>query len=343
LSDVSAAVGAEITCSNPQCRVSDTGKCIEGLELTECSHYGEQVGSGSGDVGDGVQRAAQLGIGLPHGNFLDIPEACGLLLRGQSRVIAIIGPKETGKTSLIAGLYDLFQGKRVGDVAFAGSKTLQAFERVCHDARLASRRNVPHMERTSHGQVVFYHLALSGGSAGEGVTLLLADRAGEEYRAVTDDLANVADLPEIPRADTLTVLVDGERLLDDGMRHNLKSDIALILQGMVDGGAIVRGQRIALVLTKLDSITVSPQKERAERDFDVLHTHIVEIIGEHAPVIEKFKIAAYPKTTDMPRGEGLAALLDFWLAPPIGAEPARPAMPKFTRAIARVKPADEDG
>ena len=343
MSDLSAAVGAEITCSNPQCRVSDTGKCIEGLELTECSHYGEEVRPGSGSLGDNAHPAPQLGIGLPHGNSLDIPEACGLLLRGQSRVIAIIGPKETGKTSLIAGLYDLFQVKRVGDVTFAGSKTLHAFERVCHDARLASRRNVPHMERTSHGQVVFYHMELSGGSAGEGVTLLLADRTGEEYRAVTDDVANAAELPEIPRADTLTVLVDGERLLDDGMRHNLKSDIALILQGMVDGGAIVRRQRIALVLTKLDSITVSPQRERAERDFDGLHTHIVQIIGEQVPVIEKFKIAAYPKTRDMPRGEGLAALLDFWLMPPNGAEPVRPGMPKFTRAIARLQPVDEDG
>jgi hypothetical protein len=41
--------------------------------------------------------------------------------------------------------------------------------------------------------------------------------------------------------------VDGERLLNDGMRHNLKSDIALILQAMVDAGALLRGQRIALV------------------------------------------------------------------------------------------------
>jgi hypothetical protein len=185
-------------------------------------------------------------------------------------------------------------------------------------------------------------MALAGGAAGQGVTLLLADRKGEEYRAVTDDVTNAAALHEIPRADTITVLVDGERLLDDGMRHNLRSDIALIIQSMVDAGAIFRGQRIALVLTKLDSICDSPLEARAERDFDSLHAHLVDIAGEHVSVIEKFKIAAYSKTTNIPRGEGLAPLLDFWLAPVPEAEPVRVVMPKFKRAVARLLPLPED-
>lgn len=333
-------------CSNPQCRVSETGKCVEGLELTECSYYGEEIELDSAASEGGkaeAEPAAPLGIGLPHGNVLDIAEAGALLLRGDSRVIAIIGPKDTGKTSLVAGLYDLFQVPRVGDVAFAGSKTLHGFERICHDARLASRRNIPHMERTRHGEVVFYHLALARGPAGDGVSLLLADRAGEEYRAVTDDVANSADLPEIPRADVLTVLVDGERLLDDGMRHNLKSDVALIMRGMVDGGAITPRQRVALVLTKLDLVAASPQRERAERDFETLRTHLVKILAEHIAKIEIFKIAASPKTAEIPRGQGVTALLDFWLEPLTPPEAVIVAMPIFSRAIARLQPVEAEG
>jgi hypothetical protein len=136
--------------------------------------------------------------------------------------------------------------------------------------------------------------------------------------------------------------VDGERLLNDGMRHNLKSDIALILQAMVDAGALLRGQRIALVLTKLDSIAASLQRDRAERDFEGLHAHLMEIIGVHVPVIARFKIAAYPKSTDVLRGEGLTAQLDFWLAPSREAELVELVMPKFSRAVGRLLPKDED-
>jgi hypothetical protein len=36
--------------------------------------------------------------------------------------------------------------------------------------------------------------------------------------------------PEVRGADSLTLLVDGERLLDAGARHNLRNELTLILQ-----------------------------------------------------------------------------------------------------------------
>ena len=98
-----------------------------------------------------------------------------------------------------------------------------------------------------------YHLDLVAGAAGGGThPFFVGDQfPGEEYRSAADETLVVANFPEIRRADSLTLLVDGERLLTDA-RHNLRSEIIMILQAFVDGGAVQAGQRLALVLTKID-------------------------------------------------------------------------------------------
>ena len=96
----------------------------------------------------------------------------------------------------------------------------------------------------------------------------MGDRAGEEYRSAADDAASLTPFPEVTRADTITVLVDGERLLETGARHNLRSEIMMMLQALLDGNALRVGQRLILLLTKLDAVETSPVCDRAKNDFD---------------------------------------------------------------------------
>jgi hypothetical protein len=330
----------QISCSNPACRVAETGKCVEGLLLEDCSYYGKES-----DVlvnaEDSVAAPISTALSLPSGAALNVASVAAVLGRGASRIIAVVGPRETGKTSLVASLYDLLQMGPIGDISFARSKTLSAFEMACHDARAASRRGIPHMERTRRGEVLFYHLELGGGVAKEGVTLLLGDRSGEEYSDVADDISAAADLVEVKRADAITVLIDGARLLDAGRRHNIRMDITMILQGLIDGGVLCNEQRIALVLTKLDLIQASQHRTRAEADFQGLHDHLSATLAGRFGRFEMFKIAASPATADMARGTGIAQLIDFWLAERPVVRAAAPTFPKARRAFARVEPLDE--
>ena len=193
----------------------------------------------------------------------------------------------------------------------------------------------------ARGEVRFYHLEIGGGAAGDGLVLVLGDRAGEEYREAADDTSIATGFAEVLRADLLTVLVDGERLLDAGARHNLRGEITLLLQALRDGESLRAGSRLALVLTKLDAVRASPYAERATRDFDALLADLRRHFGDVLSNIEPFHIAASPKTDLLARGTGVAELLCFWLEP--AAEPthaARPA-PAFNRAFARLKPLDE--
>lgn len=330
-----------VVCANPDCRVAEDGKCVEGFELNACPHYGH-LPEGVDDE-EIVNEAPEPNgaIGLPGADTLTPEQVARLLRAGDTRIIAIIGPSDAGKTSLIASLYDLFQEGSVAGTEFARSRSLHAFEHACHDARAASRRGVPHINRTPRGEVRFYHLDLGGGAAGDALALALGDRAGEEYRGAADDTSIVAAFPEIRRADSLTLLVDGERLLDSGARHNLRHEVTMILQALIDGGGVKTGQRLALVLTKIDTVQASPEGERAEADFKALYENLARLFGTTFPNIETFRIAASPKTAAVARGTGIPDLLTFWL----GAAAAPPTLPSsrpaFARAFARLRPIDE--
>jgi len=197
------------------------------------------------------------------------------------------------------------------------------------------------MNRTPIGEVRFYHLELAYRSTGEFLALLLGDRAGEEYRAAADDVNIVATFSEVSRADTLTVLIDGQRLLDAGARHNVRSDIVMLLQGLQDGDGLRSVPRLALVLTKLDAVGESPHRERAMRDFEELCHNAVKLFDASFEEIASFQIAASPKTNTVPRGTGVSDLLTFWLKPASAPRASKLAPPAVERAFARLKPLDE--
>lgn len=330
-----------VVCANPDCRAAEDGKCVEGFELTACPHYGHlpEAADDEGTAGEAPEFGTA--VGLPGADTL-MPEQVSRLLRaGDTRIIAIIGPSDAGKTSLIASLYDLYQGGAVAGTEFARSRSLHAFEHACHDARAASRRNVPHINRTPRGEVRFFHLDIGGGAAGDALALALGDRAGEEYRGAADDASAVSAFPEIRRADTLTLLIDGERLLDVGARHNVRHEVTMILQALIDGGGVKTGQQLALVLTKIDAVQASPEGARAEADFETLCAKLARLFGVVFPEIEAFRIAASPKNHSVARGIGIPELLTFWLraVAPLPTSPS--SRPAFSRAFGRLRPIDE--
>lgn len=332
-----------MVCSNPDCRVADIGRCVDGFELHDCPRYGRDADedmNASAVIDEESADGHVESIQLSTADTLTPSEASGLLRVGDARVIAILGPLGSGKTSLIASLYDLFQAGPVAEIEFSRSRTLHAFERACHDARSASRRSEPDMNRTPRGGVRFYHLDIGGGAAGNVLTLVMGDRSGEEYQEVADDASIASVFCEVVRADSLTVLIDGERLLDAGARHNLRNETILMLQALHDRGSLRFGSRLALVLTKLDAVQDSSFAERAVRDFDRLLSSLRLRFRDVLSSIEPFQIAASPKT-DMTRGTGLRELLSFWLQPAVTPARAAGPVPSFDRAFLGMMPLDE--
>ncbi|RMP31218.1 TRAFAC clade GTPase domain-containing protein, partial [Pseudomonas coronafaciens] len=199
-----------------------------------------------------------------------------------------------------------------------------------------TRRQTPHISRTPFGEVNFYHLEVQVPQMDRCLTLLIGDRAGEEYRAATDDASVVSEFFEITRADVITVLVDGKRLLDSAARHNLRSDVTMMLQGILEGEAFNSVSRLAVVLTKLDAVKGHGQEDRALRDFNSLIDRLRDEFRGVFPEIVAFMIAASPEDTATIRGTGVSDLLEYWCRPAIYAVAHVPPFVRAERAFARL-------
>jgi hypothetical protein len=299
---------ATVQCANPACKVKTDGRCVEGLEKDKCPHYGKPLAV-SGSVEPA--QAERHGIILPSGDLLGQEEASQLLRRGNARIIAVVAPKDAGKTTLIASVFELLLRGPIGLFEFAGSRTMYAFERACHPSRGVSRNARPKTERTLLTTVKFYHVALRKND-GVALDLVVADRNGEDYGSAPDDTEAVREFVEIRRADTITFLVDGRHLTDPVLRNTVGPDMLAITQALIDGGAIEGRPRVALVLTKFDDIARSADRDRSSRDFEKIagkfRTLHADVFGE----IRSFEVAACPSDTSLPLGHGVADLLAYW-------------------------------
>ncbi|CAD1793556.1 hypothetical protein XSP_002678 [Xanthomonas euroxanthea] len=306
----------ELVCANRECRVAQGGKCVEGHDdLAKCPYYGKEPEEVDQDESDRDQDGGDSfdGVLLPGALPLDSGRADRVLALLPSRMIGVIGVHDSGKTSVIAGLFDLFQLGPIGETSFAGSSTLHGLEIICHDARVASERDEPHSERTKRGEVRFYHLDVLRNGLLQ--SLLIADRSGEEYEEVADLTANATAMFELRRADVITVLVDGQRLASPRDRADVMGTIPLIIQGMVENGAFPRKPNLAIVLTKNDVVQDSPRKDQVQRDFRAIIDRISGAFAAHFGEIDSFLTSASPKDTNVVRGAGLAEMLEFWMKP----------------------------
>jgi hypothetical protein len=184
--------------------------------------------------------------------------------------------------------------------------------------------------------VRFYHIEVTAPGRGR-ISLVLGDRAGEEYRGAIDDISVVPEFVEVARADSITVLVDGERLLDLGLRHNLRNEIGLILQALRENGALSARPRLAVVLTKLDLISSSEDHARAEADFAAIVQDVEKHFSDTLAIVQAFQVAASPKEDGVRRGTGMPELLTFWLEEPLVGATVPPASPQPDRIFALLK------
>lgn len=321
------------TCANPECKVSESGRCLEGLSLDKCPTFGREQTVAERTVRETEDQPAEKLVTLRSGTQLQIGDASNLLGNDHARLVAILGPREAGKTSLIASVFDMFQEGPVEEFSFAGSKTLHAFELACHDSRTASRRTIPVQHRTGHGDVKFYHLDIAAKLETERFTLLLADRAGEDYRTAADDLSQAGPFPEVVRADTVTILIDGGRLLDTVTRHNTKNETKLMIRALAEGNFLKRTPHVIFALTKLDLVQTSDLRDRVFADFDNVVDGARLILTPHVESINTIHIAAAPSNADTARGTGVAALIKSWSRPIARPKLVEPPLKPSRRAI----------
>lgn len=250
---------------------------------------------------------------LSGGGEMNVTSADAFLRTRRARVVALVGGNDVGKTTLLASLYEMAGSDRLKDFAFAGCETLRGFEERCHLSRAASNRLEPDTQRTRRATGLrFLHLRLL--KQERLLDLLFAERAGEDYVDMLDS-PTAMDMPELSRADSIALLVDGADLSQPSRRQLQLTRIRRIWMMLQQNQVVPRRDlSIQIVLTKLDLLQKSNDKAAGLAAFERLFGEIRDHQANDKLSVTRHHIAARPeKSSNVERWTGLEELLRAWL------------------------------
>ncbi|MFO0629708.1 MAG: hypothetical protein U0325_29300 [Polyangiales bacterium] len=257
-----------------------------------------------------------------------------ITLSSRTLLVVFAGAEGSGKTTVLASVYErLNQGPFAG-FKFAGSRSLLGFEEICHLNRLASGGVQPDTQRTRlTEETKYYHLALRGA---EPVVarreVLLSAMSGELFRMAKDSQEEAERLTFLRRADTIIVLVDGERLANTALRTSAQADAADILESLLDANMVSPRCQVEIVYSKFDRITAAGQAA-----LDFLSKTKEKFEGRFRARIPRLSfrnIAARPAPLSVPESSegGLAEAFASWTTlPPSASQDALEGAPAPSR------------
>jgi hypothetical protein len=270
-------------------------------------------------------------VSLPSADLLSVEDADALLRWRPANLVAIIGERKGGKTTLLAELYERFLRGPFGGQIFAHSLTLLGFEQKSYQSRASSGDAKPETPRTSaRDGLRFFHLGLVPQDLSAARTdLLVSERAGETYRNVRDRPAEGLSLTEVVKAKTVAFILDGERLADDRRRAEAFASARNMLRALADAGAIPTSAEVQLVTTKFDLIA-SDDQEAVRQMLSEFEERLAALYGPKFVRFSSWRTAARdPKGVYEPAW-GVGPLLCSWLNPPALLVPEPASIPPLT-------------
>lgn len=263
-------------------------------------------------------------IDLPHGKGLTVAEANAIARRSLARVILFAGTAHSGKTTLLASLYLLFQRQPFANYVFAGSETLVGFEERTFFAMIASGRAEATTERTVKTELLHLRVRQSDGLAPPR-DVLLCDVSGEDFREAKDSTDGCRKLSIIGRADTFVLLVDGEKLADITTRQRAKNDALTLLRNCLDAEMLTASTHVDVLFTKWDIVLGSTSKQEIEEFTLQVQQTIRDQFLTRLARIRFQRIAAQPSSPNVALGFGLEDVFAAWVTdPPVPATSPEP-------------------
>lgn len=250
-------------------------------------------------------------IDLPSGKHVSPKEASEVARSEITRVIILAGPVKSGKTTLVTSIYECLQHGTFGGYTFAGSRSLIAFERICHLARIASERGEADTERTRPtDDPEFLHLRVRAEALPqESQSLLFSDISGEDFRAACDSTEECRRMGIVARADHFSILLDGAKLVDINRRQQVRNEAFLLLRSFLEAGMLDKQSHVQIIMSKLDLIVASAANETES----FLARICEEFAGQHGTDVASmrfFRIASRSKSFRL--GHNVEHLMSVW-------------------------------
>jgi hypothetical protein len=303
-------------CKLENCPISKDGRCLENRNgdcpnlVTSNVVASEGPLSDLPEISDSVAPVILPTEPLYSGSPLEIVDAREFCRRSRATVVSLAGMSESGKTSLLARLYQMFQMGSIGSYDFAGSRTLYRFEELNWLAMVESGVGSPTMEKSSRRyDNSFLHLTVKKRTdVNKQIDILLNDISGETYPDVIAAETISKQLVCLQRADHLVVVVDGGAIADLDLRHDHFAKAKNFIDRVLRTGQIGQKTALHLVISKLDKLRGdgdAAENEEATSRFES------ECEAQFAPRVAKFhrwRIAARPMDASSPTVETIAEL-----------------------------------
>lgn len=300
-------------CNKENCKIAETGVCLEGFHnLEECPH----LDKANEEISEAVAELAEATIELPrvfyHGRALNIKEANSVTRDLPTRLIILAGEIESGKTTLLAEIYESFQRAPFAGFFFSSSQTLLGFEQRCHLSRVSSGASSPNTSRTREMDPELLHLGVKEtGSDGIKTNLLFTDLSGERFEMIRNSTDECRRLKILARADHFSLLIDGKAIVDKKHRQKAYEDCRSLLRSTLDAEMLGVNTYVEIVFTKLDVI----KSQKGEEDFiSAITKKISDEFNHKFAGIDFFQIAARSHDIEAcPTGFMVDKLLKHWV------------------------------
>ena len=219
---------------------------------------------------------------LSLGKALNEKELYRLSSKVPMRIIYVLGPVRSGKTTFESMLYAFFLKNIDKKILFAGSETLVGFEERLNYLRIKSGNSDAQMERTNKDERrCFLHLNLLDVKLNYHYNLVFSDISGETFENCNSNRANMEqDLPCLDMAKNIVLFMDGESLLDNSERQGSVMKIKCFLKTFKSSRFYNGKPNIDIVISKNDVIdNIENQFRSFEKDFFINYFRIEAING----------------------------------------------------------------
>jgi energy-coupling factor transporter ATP-binding protein EcfA2 len=256
-------------------------------------------------------------INLPHGKELNEAAANRMCSAQQTRLIILAGQTDSGKTTLLTTLYELFQSGPVNGHNFSGSTTLPGFEERCYLARTQSGNTTSYTQRTKYSpDPEFLHLQVSPiAAAKQQIGFLFTDVSGEMFERACNSTAECQNLRFLRFAAHFVILLDSGKGVGTDAWAMLQASRS-ILQACLDSEMLSKLCFITFVWSKYDYFEAAkPDERELHEKFRDDAAKLLRDRFEHRVAKLSFRQAAArpEEAPSLGFGYGVAELFNDWI------------------------------
>ncbi len=251
-------------CKVPNCPYNQDGRCVENL-LPNCPNIVED------EEAEEVSAATETPPPAPptHEQFYSgkklTAEEAAVILQRNPQVIALGGLVESGKTTLLARIFEMFQSGEINNYRFMGSRTPMEFDMLSWHATMECGATTPATSSTYRSENnLFLHLRVrpEKGPAAP-IDILISDIPGELFSEAVAEESVCKDIKALRRANHVVVFLDSEVLCDMAKRHDHCGKVFDFIGRALQTGQIGQHTILHLVVSKSDWLSKNKNKSLA--------------------------------------------------------------------------------